>query len=62
VSLVVLVPVSTVLHSVSLAPPVTSVVPVDVRSSAMMLVNAVVLVAGIVLATPSVRQRVSDPA
>lgn len=62
VSLVALMPVSTVMLGVSLVPLVTSVFPLGVRPWVMMLLNVLVLVAAIVLATPPVRQPVAQPA
>ena len=47
---------------VSLVPLVTSVFPLGVRPWVMMLLNVLVLVAAIVLATPPVRQPVAQPA
>ena len=60
-SLIALMPVSTVMLGVSLVPLVTSVFPVGVRPYVLMLLNVLVLVAAVVLATPPVRQPVHQP-
>jgi hypothetical protein len=61
-SLIVLMPVSTIMLSVSLVPFLTSIVPAAARPYVMMALNLLMLIAAIVLATPPVRRAVPEPA